>query len=192
VSINGAAYQQIAADFTAGWIGRGFVDTKFVKACAAPQMEVVQQVHNDITGGGDEVVIPGDAIAVNGHRTATTREEGCSKTNVFHVLERRAGNIAAISLVAVGHVRSIVEHRYAVADKFDVAEFFRGDAGDKTIEGSQLLLRAEIEALEHVVPKCRHLTVFTPEKVLKGSGCVRIGTFRRWQLRLEPAYSHKH
>jgi hypothetical protein len=66
-----------------------------------------------------------------------------------------------------------------------MAELFRRDGGDKAVEGAKLVLAAEVEALEHVVPKSRHLSVFAAKKLLKGGSGIGILALGRRQIDLK-------
>ena len=116
------------------------------------------------------------AVAVDRRRTAAIREESCGEPDVLHVLERRAGNVAAIAFVAID-VRTVVEHGDAVADQLDMAEFLGRDAGDQAVERAQLVFAAKVEALEHVVSERRHLAVFAAEQFLQRCSGIRVGGF---------------
>ena len=102
----------------------------------------------------------------------------------FIVLEGRAGNVAAVLLVAVV-VRAVVQHRDAVADQLDMAELLGGDRGDQAVERPELALAAEIEALEHVVPERGHLAVLAAEQFLQRGGGIRVLALRRRQFDLQ-------
>lgn len=150
--VDGAAHQEVSADLAAGGIGQGLVDPQLVQARSAFQMEIVQQIRDDIARRGDEVVVPGRAIAVDWGRSAAIGEKGCGQPHVGHVGEGRARNVPAIPQIAVGDIGPVGQHRNAVRHELDMAELLGRDARDQAVEGAQLLLAAKIEALEHVVP----------------------------------------
>ncbi len=95
-------------------------------------------------------------------------------------------------LVAVRLVRAVRDHGDAVGHEFDMAEFLRRDRGDQAVERPKLVLRAEVEALEHVVPEGGHLAVLAPEELLQGGGGVGIGPLGRRQVRLQLVDAHEH
>src|SRR3954465_14724249 len=70
---------------------------------------------------------------------------------------------AAVLFVSV-IVGSIVQHGDTVADELHVPKLFRRDGGDQIVEGAQLVLAAEVEALEHVVSERGHLTVLAAQQ----------------------------
>ena len=109
----------------------------------------------------------------------------------FIVFEGRAGNVAAVALVAVV-VRAVVEHGDAIADQLDMAEFLGGDRRDQAVERTQLVLAAEIEALEQVVPERGHLAVFAAEQFLERGSGIGVLPLRCGQFDLQFVNSHKH
>ena len=145
VSVNRPANQQIAADFAARRIGKRFIDPELVETRPAFQVEVVEQIDDDIARRRDEIVVPGDTVAVYGHRAARTGQESGRKTDVFHALPRRAGNVSAIAFVTIWDVRSVVQHRHAIANEFDVAEFFGCDARHQAINGLSFSLLRKLK-----------------------------------------------
>ena len=50
-------------------------------------------------------------------------------------------------------VRTVVQHRDAVADEFDMRQLLRRNGRHQAVERPKLLLAAEVETLEHVVPE---------------------------------------
>src|SRR5690606_3574299 len=105
---------------------------------------------------------------------------------------RRFGDITPVAHVALGLVGTIVEHGNAIADELHVGQFLGRDRGDQTVEGAQLVLRAEVEALEHVVAERRHFPVLAAEKLLESSSGIGVLFGGWWQLGDQPVYSHKH
>jgi hypothetical protein len=66
-----------------------------------------------------------------------------------------------------------------------MAELLGRDGRNEAIEGAQLAPAAEIEALEHVVPKCRHLSLLATQEFLESRGSVGIRPLGRGQINLE-------
>ena len=55
-----------------------------------------------------------------------------------------------------------------------MAELFGGDAGDEVVEGLQFLFLFEAKGLVEVVVQRGHFAELAAEKLLNGSGAVRI------------------
>jgi hypothetical protein len=96
------------------------------------------------------------------------------------------------STFSVSSPGAVVQHGDAGGDQLHVAELLLEDGGDQAVEGPQLLLVAEVEALEHVVPEGRHLAVLAAEQLLKRGRRVGVGLLRLRQLRLQSVDAHEH
>jgi hypothetical protein len=66
-----------------------------------------------------------------------------------------------------------------------MAKLFSCDGSDEAVEGTELALAAEVEALEHVVPKCRHLPILASQKFLERSSGVGVLAPGRRQIDLQ-------
>jgi hypothetical protein len=154
-------------------------------------VEVVQEIQHHVSRRGDEVVVPRLAVAVDRHGASATGQEGCGQADVLHVLEGRARNIAAILLVTV-IVGAVVQHGDAIADQLHMAKLLRRDGGDQAVEGPQLALAAEVEALEHVVPEGGHFSILAAQEFLEGCGSVRVLPLGRRQIDLQLIDAQEH
>ena len=172
--VDRAPDEQVAADLTPCRIGEGFVDAQLVQARAAFEMEIMQQVEDDVARRRDEILVPAQSVAVDGHRAAAMGKEARCQSDILHHLEWRVRNVRGTDHVAIQSVRPIVQHRYAIADQFDMPEFLRSDGGDETVERPQLAFRPEIETLEQVVPERGHLAVFSAKQFLESGGGIWI------------------
>src|SRR5215210_2446716 len=64
--------------------------------------------------------------------------------------------------------------------ELNVAELFRGNAGEQVIERPSSLPGPEVERLEGVVEPGRHLAELAAEQLLDGCGTLRVRIGRRW------------
>ena len=71
-------------------------------------------------------------------------------------------------------------------------ELLGRDAGYQAVEGAQLGLAAEIEALEHVVAERRHLTVLATQQLLQGRCSIRVLLLGLRKLHLQLVDAHEH
>ena len=71
-------------------------------------------------------------------------------------------------------------------------KLFRRDGGDQIVEGAQLVLAAEVEALEHVVSERGHLTVLAAQQFLESGGGIGILPQGRRQFDLQLVDAQEH
>ena len=187
--MDGAADEQVAADLAAGRIGQRLVDPQLVKPGAAFEMEVVQQVDDHIAGRRDEVSFHGRPLLSTGMAPPPFERNDAARRISFMASNGASLMSATASPSSVG---AVVEHGHAIADQLDMAELFGGDAGDQTVEGAQLRLAAEIEALEHVVVERRHLAVLAAQQLLQRGGGVGIALLWHRQLGKQLVNPHEH
>jgi hypothetical protein len=79
-----------------------------------------------------------------------------------------------------------------VRHELDVAELLRGDGRHEVIEGPELALGLEVEALEHVVPERGHLAVLAAQEFLERGGGVGVLLFGSGQLHLKLVDAKEH
>ena len=148
----------------------------------------MQQIDDQVARGGHHVGVPTLGVAVDRGGAAAVGQEGPGEPDVLHVLERSLADIG-VGLRIAG---TVVQHGHAGADQFHVPDLLGEDAGDEAVERLELRLRAEVEALEHIVAQGGHLAVLAAKQFLQGRRSVRIGLFRLGQFRQQLVDAHIH
>ena len=73
-----------------------------------------------------------------------------------------------------------------------MAQFLGGDGGNEAVEGLEVVLGAEVEALEHVVPEGRHLAILAAQEFLEGCRGIGVLALGGGELGLQLVDAHEH
>jgi len=134
-----------------------------MQARAAFEVEIVQEIKDEVAGGGDEVIVPGHAVGIDRRSAPAIGKERRSEADVFHGFEGRFGNIATCSHIALRLFGTVIQHRNAITDELDMRQLFGGNRRDEAVKRTKLVLAAEIEALEHIIAECGHFSIFATQ-----------------------------